>query len=108
MAEILALSLGLTLVFELLYGWLWGVKGRDILLIAGMNVLTNPLVVLWHYSTQAHGLVISTILPELTAVAVEALLLCRFGRRIRKPVLLAMCINVFSYFVGILINIFLL
>lgn len=104
MAEIFALSLGLTLVFELGYAWLWGVTGKDFFLVIIMNILTNPLVVAWHYSTQNMGLLISTVLPELCAIATECVLLSVFGKNIQKPVKLGIFINIFSYFTGVLIN----
>ena len=104
MIEKFALSLALTLFFELAYAAFWGLRGRDQLLVAGMNVLTNPLVVLWYSLTAGSGFLISTLLPELIAVAAEAWLLCRFGKNVTKPILLAVCINAFSYTLGLLVN----
>ena len=108
MIEILLLSLGLTLLFELGYAWFWGIKGRDLLLIIWMNLLTNPLVVLWYHTNQEMGWLISTLIPELSAIFAEIFLLKRFGKEIRRPVLLGICINVFSYSVGILFNLLIL
>ena len=104
MVERLILSLGLTLALELVYAMGWKVRGRDLLLVVLMNVLTNPLVVLWNAATASAGYLVSTALPEAAAVAVEAVLLKRFGKDIAYPLLLAVCINVFSYFCGLLIN----
>lgn len=104
MLEGLVCSLGLTLVFELAYAFLWGVGKKDLLLVAGMNVLTNPLVVLWNYGTSEAGVMIAVLLPEAAAIAVEAFLLIRFGKEVPRPVLLAVCINVFSFFLGLLIQ----
>lgn len=108
MIEIYLLSLGLTLILELGYAWLWGVKSKDYWLITAMNVLTNPLVVLWHYTFLEQEFLINTVLPEIAAVVTECFLLSKFGKNIRKPVMLGVCINVFSYFVGLLINLFIL
>ncbi len=44
----LALSLGLTLLLEGTFVLVWGVRGRDLLLVLLANVLTNPAVVLLH------------------------------------------------------------
>ena len=104
MTERLLLSLGLTLALELLFAIGWGVKGKNLLLAAAMNVLTNPLVVIWNSLTAGTGILISTVAPELAAIAAEAFLLRRYGRDIPYPVLLGICINVFSYFSGITIQ----
>lgn len=106
MVEALVWSLFLTLVFELGYALLWGVKAVDIPLILGMNVLTNPLVVLWNRHFAEAGYLIATVLPELCAIAAEVMLLSRFGKTVKRPVLLGICINVFSYFAGVLIQLF--
>lgn len=106
MIERLILSLLLTLVFELLYALGWGVRKKDLLLVFLVNILTNPLVVLFHSVTESHGILLSIILPELTAIAVESYLLKRYSKDILYPILLAICINVFSFFAGLLFNIF--
>ena len=42
----LAVSLGLTIVLEETFGWMWGVRNRwDMTLVVLVNVLTNPAVV---------------------------------------------------------------
>jgi len=102
MAELFTLSLGLTLIFELGYAWLWGVKGRDLILILLMNVLTNPLVVLWYHVHQDQNLLIHTVFPELIAIIVEIFILKRFAKDVRRPIQLGICINVFSYFLGMI------
>lgn len=107
MTERLALSLTLTLIIELVYALGWKVRGRDLWIIALMNVLTNPLVVLWNAWTSDEGYLISTLLPELAAVVVEAVMLKKCGRNISYPILLAVCINTFSYVLGCIINYFL-
>lgn len=107
MTDIFLFSLGMTLILELAYAWLWGVKGKDFVVVILMNILTNPLVVLWHYTFLDLGIWINTVLPELAAVITEILLMVRFGKSIQKPVSLGICINLFSYFVGFIINIML-
>ncbi len=104
MTEILSLSLGLTLLIELAVSLLSGLRRWDLLLVAAVNLLTNPLVVLWHYCTAASGVWIATVLPELAAVTVEALLFRKLGSQIRRPVLLSVCINLVSYGSGALIS----
>ena len=107
MTDILIISLGMTLALESGYAWLWGVKGTDFLIIILMNILTNPLVVLWHYTFLDLGIWVNTVLPELIAVIAEVLLLAHFVRSVTKPVALGICINLFSYFVGFMINLLL-
>lgn len=105
----LAISLALTLVLELSYARLWGVRDRhDFLLVAAVNVLTNPIVVFVYYFVWYRrppvnrGLV--TLGMEIWAVVTEALLYRRFARTIKRPWLFALSANAFSYAVGELIN----
>ena len=42
-------ALFLTLAFELLFAWVWGVRKHGLLLVILMNILTNPAVNLLHY-----------------------------------------------------------
>lgn len=106
MVERLILSLVLTLIFEMLYALGWKVRGKDLLIILWMNVLTNPLVVIFNYFTTDFGYLISTLLPELTAITAEAIILKRYGKNIYFPILLAVCINIFSYVLGVIISYF--
>ncbi len=104
MIERLALCLGLTLIFELGFALAWGIEKKDLLLLILVNVLTNPLVVMWHDCHIEDRYYLSTLLPEICAVAAEAVLLKIFGKHIRYPVLLAVCMNVFSYSLGVLVS----
>ena len=105
MIERLILSLILTLIFELTYAVCWGVRKKDLKLVLLLNILTNPLVVLFHNATQSYGMFLSIISPELIAAAVEAYLLKRYNRNILYPIFFAVCINAFSFLAGLLINI---
>lgn len=100
----LLLSLLLTLVLELPFAWIWGLRKRDLAVVVIMNMITNPLVVLWHHVTLKFGLIVSVLLPEIAAVTAEALILVKFGRSVYRPVLLAICLNVFSYCAGWLLQ----
>lgn len=104
MMERLIVSLLVTLLLELSYALGWQVRGKDLLVIIWMNILTNPLVVLINYFTASAGFVISTLLPELAAIAAEAIILKRFSKNIHFPILLAFCINIFSYICGVFIR----
>lgn len=104
MTDILLLSLGLTLALELLYAWIWGVSRKDMGLVVWMNVLTNPLVVLWHYTMLSGGILINTVIPEILAVAAESMILRRFSKHTKHPIMFGISVNVFSFFTGCMIN----
>ena len=104
MIEALLPSLFLTLLLELPFAWLWGAKKRDLLIVLLMNVLTNPLVVLWYYSTWELGYLACTVLPELAAIVTEAQILRQFTEDTPYPAALGIFINLFSYSAGVMIN----
>lgn len=104
MIEALLPSLLLTQLFELPFAWLWGAKKKDLLVVLLMNVLTNPLVVIWHYCTWEQGYLICTVLPELAAIVIEAILLRKFTKNTPYPVLLGVMINLFSYSAGVVLS----
>ncbi|MDD3401354.1 MAG: hypothetical protein PHT58_06985 [Eubacteriales bacterium] len=101
----LALSLGLTLIFELVYSICVGVRGRDVLLIVMMNVITNPVTV---FLTLMFGYKYRWIeYPlEVGVVVVEWLLLRRFAVNVNKPFWLAVGLNLFSYGAGLIVTAF--
>ena len=103
----LGLSLGLTLLFELPFAFLWGLRKGDITLCILVNVLTNPIVVLCTLLYRAYvpfpdWPVVAVL--ELAAVVTEGLLYRDLGEHIRKPILLSVCANALSYSLGLLIN----
>ena len=105
----MAISLAMTLVLELGYARLWGVRGgHDLMLTVFVNVLTNPIVVFVIYYSRIkrfggnRGLLTAGL--EIFAVVTEALLYRRFSRSIRRPWLFSLSANAFSYAVGELIN----
>lgn len=105
----LVISLTMTLVLELSYALLWGVRGRhDLLTAAAVNVLTNPIVVFVYYYIRIRHLPIRyglvTLVMEVWAVVTEALLYRRFAKRVSRPWLFSLSANAFSYAVGELIN----
>lgn len=108
MLILLAVSLCLTLVLELAFALLWGVRGRrELTLVVLVNILTNPAVVLLYHT--ATGLLHWPALPvtlvlECTAVAVEWICYRACSETIRHPFRFALAVNAFSYGVGCLIN----
>lgn len=100
----LAVSLLLTLILESLFGLIWGIKGRrDWLLLALVNVVTNPIVVTLHYCVSSAW--VFTAVLEVSAVLAEWLAYRRWGRTTCPAFLFALCANCFSYFGGLLINV---
>ncbi len=96
-----ALSLAFTLILEGAVGILAGFRGKDLLLLALVNILTNPVVVLLHAMFPKP--VITAIL-ELAAIAVEGAIYSRLGTKIPHPWRFSLEANVFSYVCGIIIN----
>lgn len=104
---IFALSLGLTLVLELLVAGACRLRGRDYLLVILCNILTNPAVVYLDMVCAAlipNGRDLWQIPLELAAIAVEAVCYARFARSIRRPWMFALVANLFSYSCGLLLQ----
>lgn len=108
MLKILAISLLLTLAFEEGFALLWGLRGRrELGLVALMNCLTNPPVVLLYYT--ATGLwrwnaILVTIVLEAAAVLVEWRCCKAYSEQVKKPFVFALLINLFSYGAGCVVN----
>ena len=98
-------ALALTLVFELLFALVWGVRQRGLLLVIQMNIQTNPAVNVLYYGAYLLGWQSAwlVLLLELAAVATEGF--CCKGM-IRRPWLFAVLVNAFSYGMGELIQFF--
>ncbi len=108
MLKILAVSLALTLLFEELFALIWGLRGRrELGLVALMNCLTNPPVVLlyctattlWRWSA-----VPVTAVLEAAAVLVEWRCCRAYSEQVKRPFLFALLINLFSYGAGCAVN----
>ena len=73
----LAVSLGLTIVLEETFGWMWGVRNRwDMTLVVLVNVLTNPAVVYLYYMNMIFvgwNRILVTVFLEMAAAAAEGL-----------------------------------
>ena len=108
MLTVLAVSLLLTLIFEEGFALAWGLRGkRELALVALVNCLTNPPVVLLYYT--ATGLwrwnaVLVTVVLEAAAVLVEWRCYRAYSEQVNRPFLFALLINLFSYGVGCAIN----
>ncbi len=72
----------------------WGLRGRDLYLLVLVNAVTNPLVVL------VHGLTGWVVGPELWAIGTEWFLYRTLENQLKRPLLFALSVNLFSYTVG--------
>lgn len=96
------ISLSLTLVIETLAALLWGIRGKDLALVALANVLTNPAVVLIH--NLVPGYFPGVLVPEAAAIGVEAFIYMKKDCKIRDPVSFSAAANFISYFTGVLLS----
>lgn len=104
----LALSLLLTLLFEELFALAWGLRGgRELIVVALVNCLTNPAVVLmYHLAVGIWNLnaLFVTLVLELAAIAVEWRYYRSSSIQLKRPLLFALFANVFSYGMGCIIS----
>jgi hypothetical protein len=105
--RMLLLSLGCTLVLELLFAVALGKRGKDLLLVCLVNVMTNPVVVLVYYLavhfTALQPVLVKAVL-EAFAVLAEAYLYKTYGSRFRRPLLFSLGANMFSFWTGELLS----
>lgn len=101
----MAAALGLTLVLELAFALIWGLRKKELLLVVLMNILTNPAVNLLYLLAYQVGWnsVWLILLLETAAVVTEGFC-CRDV--IRRPWLFALLVNLFSYGTGELLKLF--
>ena len=98
----LIVSLALTLMLELGFALILGVRGRrNLALVALVNVLTNPPVVLLCSLFPTPQL---TIAAEFSAVFIEGVIY-RAGTDFRRPMLFSLSANAFSYLIGLALNV---
>ena len=82
---------------------------KDLLLVVLVNVLTNPVVVLLYWLTALYtnwNTVIVLIPLELFAVFAEGFYYKKYGRSFRRPYLFSIAANIFSFGIGVLIQMF--
>ena len=96
MIEIFALSLGLTLLFELPIAYLWGLRKRALLTVLAANLMTNPLAVALHLmGIPQLPIEIGVVLAEGAAYSLH------FEKR---PWLLAIFSNAISWGIGLMLQ----
>ena len=107
----LGISLVLTMALEAGFFLLTGKRDKkDLLLLLLVNILTNPIVVLsfslvvFYTDWNAHIILIPL---ELFAVLVEGFYYKKYGNSFRRPFLFSLAANMFSFWAGELIQLFL-
>lgn len=107
-------SLALTVVIELAVAWLFGMRMRKyMLLVALVNVLTNPPAVLCNWLCRlylpGYQRVPVQLAIEAVVIITETLVYCGFAGderwRIEKPVRFALTANGCSWMLGLLCTI---
>jgi len=104
----LAISLCLTILFEVGFYLLTGKRNKkDLLLVILVNALTNPIVVLlyWiaYFNTNWNTIIIITPL-ELFAVITEGYIYKKNAQSIKRPFIFSLAANALSFTLGILIR----
>lgn len=106
----MALSLALTVVLELSFALICGIRRRkNLLLCVLVNILTNPIVTCTYYyfkyslHAQPPFMTALTAVLEISAVLAEWLVY-KYVSDIKNPFAFSLGINCFSYFSGLAIN----
>ena len=97
-------ALSLTLLFELFFALIWGIRREGLLLVILMNVMTNPAVnLLYFFAVSLLGWRSLWVVPplELAVVIVEGI--CCRGV-IRRPWLFVVLANGVSYTLGVILQ----
>jgi hypothetical protein len=106
----LIISLVLTVALETSFFLIIGKRNKkDLLLVVMVNIITNPVVVLLYWLaalyTDWNGAIIKVPL-ELFAVLAEGYYYKKNGNDFKRPYLFSTAANMFSYWTGVLIQLF--
>lgn len=105
------ISLLLTILLEVSFALAVRIRNRsDLLLLCLVNIITNPLVTLCYYLANYYtdwNLIPVTLFLEGVAIMAEGFYFKKYGKTFRKPFLFSICVNLFSYAAGEIINLFL-
>ena len=108
LAASLAISLALTIICETGFFLIIGKREKkDLFLLILVNVLTNPIVVLSFWLAVLHtdwNARITLIPLELFAVLMEGYYYSKYGQSFRHPFLFSIAANMFSFWIGVLIQ----
>ena len=108
----LAISLALTLIFEISFFLAIGKRNKkDLLLVVLVNTLTNPIVVLLYwiiYFNTNWNILLILILLELFAIGTEGFIYRKNAKTINRPFLFSIAANIISFSLGFIIQHFIL
>lgn len=96
------LSLLLTIIIEVAVAFAFRIKGKDLLLVILVNVLTNPVAVLLSVLTGDKKCV--QLLIELVVIFTEGCYYKKYSAKLKHGLLFSATANGISYSLGILIN----
>lgn len=104
----MGISLVLTILFEAIFAVAVGIRNkRDLILTCLVNILTNPAAsftyYLFFYYT-ACNLTLILLGLETLVILVEFYYFKSYGKSIKHPLWLAVCMNIFSFGIGKIIN----
>ncbi len=109
--SVFAFSLGLTLVLEFPVALIFRMRGRDFPALVLVNLLTNPVAVYLNIllcNLFADTSVFAWQIPiEVAVVVTEGFLYSRISSSLHSPWVFAAVANVFSYGVGLILNLIL-
>ena len=104
----LVVSLILTIVLESAFFLLTGKRRKkDLALLVLVNVITNPVVVLIYWLSYMYAdwnLALVIIPLEAFAILTEGYCYKKFGEEFKRPYLFSLCVNGFSFGIGVLIQ----
>ncbi len=102
-------SLLITLTVELLVGLLLQIRGKDLIIIVLVNIMTNPLLnalvicVNYYYGLKVRLIVL--IILELLAFISEGFVYYKFyKKKYINGFIISLILNLSSYFIGSIIN----
>jgi len=108
MIRSLVISLILTVALESGFFLLTGKRDKkDLLLLVLVNVVTNPVVVLLYLLASFYtdwNLILVLIPLEIFAILFEGYCYNKYGREFKRPYVFSAAANIFSYWMGVLIQ----
>lgn len=106
---VMLISLLCTLTIELGIAYIFKYRGKDLINVLLVNILTNPLLnsiivaINYYYGLKTRN--ISLIILEIMVVLIEGFIYQKYlDRRRINGYLLSLLLNVSSYLIGLLIN----
>ncbi|MBR1414171.1 MAG: hypothetical protein IJ574_05855 [Bacilli bacterium] len=97
----------ITIIIEIIFAFILGLRKKELLNVVLVNILTNPLVVsITVYVNITYGLYyrkITLIILEVLTIIIEAFIYKKYIKN-KNSIRLAILLNLASFFVGELIN----